>query len=34
MIIAAIAEVNDYIVVTNNEKDFAGVKIANPMRGG
>jgi predicted nucleic acid-binding protein len=34
MIIAAIAEVNDCIVVTNNEKDFAGVKIANPMRGG
>lgn len=34
MIIAAIAEANDCVVVTDNEKDFAGVKIVNPLRGG
>jgi predicted nucleic acid-binding protein len=32
MIIAAVAEVNDCIVVTDNEKDFAGLKIVNPLR--
>lgn len=32
MIIAAIAEANDCVVVTENEKDFAGVKIVNPLR--
>ena len=32
MIIAAIAEANDCIVVTDNEKDFAGLKILNPLR--
>jgi predicted nucleic acid-binding protein len=32
MIIAAVAEANDCIVVTDNEKDFAGVKIVNPLR--
>ncbi len=32
MIIAAIAEANDCIVATDNEKDFAGVKIVNPLR--
>ncbi|WP_448188212.1 PIN domain-containing protein [Azospirillum sp. sgz301742] len=31
-IIAAIAEANDCIVVTDNEKDFAGVAIVNPLR--
>jgi predicted nucleic acid-binding protein len=31
-IIAAIAEANDCIVVTDNEKDFADVKIVNPLR--
>jgi toxin FitB len=31
-IIAAMAEVHDCIVVTDNEKDFEGVKIFNPMR--
>jgi predicted nucleic acid-binding protein len=31
-IIAAIAESNDCIVVTDNEKDFADVKIVNPLR--
>lgn len=34
MIIAAIAEANDCVVVTDNEKDFAGVKFLNPMRTG
>jgi len=32
MIIAAVAEVNDCVVVADNEKDFAGLKIANPLR--
>jgi toxin FitB len=32
MIIAAIAETNDCIVVTDNEKDFAGLSILNPLR--
>lgn len=31
-IIAAIAEANNCIVVTDNEKDFEGVDIINPMR--
>jgi toxin FitB len=33
MIIAAVAGVNDCVVVTDNEKDFVGVEIVNPMRG-
>lgn len=33
MIIAAVADANDCIVVTDNEKDFAGIEIVNPMRG-
>ena len=32
MIIAAVAEANDCMVVTENERDFAGVKTVNPMR--
>lgn len=32
MIIAAIAEANDCVVVTENERDFVGLKIVNPMR--
>jgi hypothetical protein len=32
MIIAAVAEANDCIVVTGNEKHFAGLKFVNPMR--
>ena len=32
MIIAAVAEANDCVVVTDNEKHFAGVKILNPLR--
>ncbi len=31
-IIAAIAEVNECLVVTDNEKDFAGIRILNPLR--
>src|SRR5882672_1262992 len=31
-IIAAIAEANDCIVVTDNEKDFADIEILNPIR--
>jgi predicted nucleic acid-binding protein len=33
MIIAAIAGANYCVVVTDNEKGFAGVQIVNPMRG-
>jgi predicted nucleic acid-binding protein len=32
-IIAAIAVVNDCIVVTDNERDFAGIEFINPLRG-
>lgn len=32
MILAAVAEANDCIVVTDNEKDFAGLRFINPMR--
>ncbi len=31
-IIAAVAEANDGTVVTDNEKDFAGFEIFNPLR--
>ena len=33
MIIAAVAGVNDCVVVTDNEKDFVGLQIVNPLRG-
>jgi predicted nucleic acid-binding protein len=33
-IIAAIAEANDCVVVTDNEKDFQGIDIINPLRDG
>lgn len=33
MIIAAVAEVNDCVLVTDNEKDFVGLKTVNPLRG-
>jgi len=33
MIIAAVAEARDCTVVTDNERDFAGLRIENPMRG-
>ena len=32
MQIAAIAQVNDCLLVTDNEKHFAGIKIFNPLR--
>ncbi len=32
MIVAAIAEANECVVVTDNEKDFAGLKSLNPLR--
>ncbi len=32
MIIAAVAEAHDCVVVTENEKDFAGLKFINPSR--
>jgi predicted nucleic acid-binding protein len=31
-IIAAVAEANDCVVVTDNETCFAGVRIVNPLR--
>jgi predicted nucleic acid-binding protein len=33
MIIASIAAVNDCVVVTDNEKDFADIAFVNPLRG-
>lgn len=32
MIIAAVAEANGCVVVTDNEKDFTGLKFINPLR--
>ena len=32
MMIAAIAAANDCVVITDNEKDFAGLTIVNPLR--
>ncbi len=32
MMIAAVAQANKCIIVTDNEKDFAGLEILNPMR--
>jgi toxin FitB len=32
-IIAAVAEANECVVVTDNAKDFDGVEIVNPLRG-
>jgi predicted nucleic acid-binding protein len=34
MIIAAVAGSNDCVVVTENERDFVGLEIVNPMREG
>ena len=34
MIVAAVAEANDCVVVTENEKDFAGLRVVNPLRSG
>ncbi len=33
MIIATVAGSNDCVVVTDNERDFVGLQIVNPMRG-
>jgi toxin FitB len=33
MIIAAVAEANGCVVVTDNEKDFTGLKFVNPLQG-
>ena len=33
-IIAAVAEANDCVVVTDNNKDFSGIRTLNPFRGG
>jgi predicted nucleic acid-binding protein len=32
MIVAAVAEANNCVVVTDNESDFAGFEIVNPVR--
>lgn len=34
MVVAAIAEANGCIVVTDNEKHFPGIDLLNPLRGG
>jgi hypothetical protein len=34
MIVAAIAGANGCVIVTDNEKDFAGLRMVNPMRDG
>lgn len=33
MIVAAVAEANECVVATDNEKDFRGFEILNPLRG-
>ena len=33
-IIAAVAEANDCVVVTDNASDFAGIEVINPLRSG
>lgn len=32
MIVAAVAAANDCVVVTENEKDFVGLEVLNPLR--
>jgi predicted nucleic acid-binding protein len=32
MIVAAVADANDCVVVTDNEKDFSGIQFINPLR--
>ena len=32
MILAAVAEVNDCMIVTDNERDFSGLQIVNPLQ--
>jgi len=33
MIIAAVAGANDCVIVTDNERDFQGLEIINPLCG-
>ena len=33
MIIAAVAGANECLIVTDNDRDFAGLQIVNPIRG-
>ena len=32
MIVAAVAGANDCVIVTENERDFVGINIVNPLR--
>jgi predicted nucleic acid-binding protein len=32
MIVAAVAEANDCLIVTENERHFADLRIVNPLR--
>jgi toxin FitB len=32
MIVAAVAEANECVIVTDNEKDFSGLEVLNPLR--
>jgi predicted nucleic acid-binding protein len=32
MVVASVAEANDCVVVTDNEKDFIGLEFVNPLR--
>jgi toxin FitB len=34
MVVAAIAEANECVLVTDNEKHFSGVSVVNPLRPG
>lgn len=33
MVVAAVAEVHDCIVATDNERDFVGLNVVNPLKG-
>jgi len=32
MIVAAVAETNECVIVTDNEKHFSGLEVLNPLR--
>jgi hypothetical protein len=32
MVVAAVAEAHDCVVLTDNEREFAGLKIINPLQ--
>ena len=34
MIVAAVSEVNECLLVTDNEKHFPGIPVLNPLRAG